>query len=161
MSEETGKRIADYEILGALGSGGMGRVFKVRNVISDRVEALKILLPDLSGRQDLVDRFLREIKIVAALNHPNIAALRTALTVGNQLVMVMEYIEGITLAARLKQGRISIAEALSNIDQVLNALHYAHGQNVVHRDIKPTNMMLTLEGVIKLMDFGIARLRFG
>jgi serine/threonine protein kinase len=157
MSEETPKRIGDYEILGVLGSGGMGQVFKVRNVISDRIEAMKILLPDLAGRQDLADRFLREIKLLAGLNHPNIAALRTALTLNNQLVMVMEYVEGTTLATRLEQGPISAADAVNYMDQVLGALSYAHRQHVIHRDIKPANMMLTPEGVVKLMDFGIAR----
>jgi serine/threonine protein kinase len=157
MSEETPKRIGDYEILGVLGSGGMGQVFKVRNVISERIEAMKILLPDLAGRQDLADRFLREIKLLAGLNHPNIAALRTALTLNNQLVMVMEYVEGTTLATRLEQGPISAADAVNYMDQVLGALSYAHRQHVIHRDIKPANMMLTPEGVVKLMDFGIAR----
>jgi serine/threonine protein kinase len=157
MSEETSKRIGDYEILGVLGSGGMGKVFKVRNVISDRIEAMKILLPDLAGRQDLADRFLREIKLLAGLNHPNIAALRTALTLNNQLVMVMEYVEGTTLATRLEQGPIPVPDAVHYIDQVLGALSYAHSRKVIHRDIKPANMMLTPEGVVKLMDFGIAR----
>lgn len=157
MSEETTKRIGDYEILGVLGSGGMGKVFKVRNVISDRIEAMKILLPDLAGRQDLADRFLREIKLLAGLNHPNIAALRTALTLNNQLVMVMEYVEGTTLATRLERGPIPAADAVNYVDQVLGALSYAHRQKVIHRDIKPANMMLTPEGVVKLMDFGIAR----
>ena len=157
MAEETGKRIGDYEILGVLGAGGMGQVFKVRNVISDRIEAMKILLPDLAGRQDLADRFLREIKVLAALNHPNIAALRTALTLGNQLVMVMEYVEGTSLATRLERGPIAPAEALNYVDQVLSALSYAHQRQVIHRDIKPANMMLTPDNVVKLMDFGIAR----
>jgi eukaryotic-like serine/threonine-protein kinase len=157
MSEETPKRIGDYEILGVLGSGGMGQVFKVRNVISDRIEAMKILLPDLAGRQDLADRFLREIKLLAGLNHPNIAALRTALTLNNQLVMVMEYVEGTTLATRLEHGPILAVDAVNYMDQVLGALSYAHRQHVIHRDIKPANMMLTPEGVVKLMDFGIAR----
>jgi serine/threonine protein kinase len=157
MSEEATRRIGDYEILGVLGSGGMGKVFKVRNVISDRIEAMKILLPDLAGRQDLADRFLREIKLLAGLNHPNIAALRTALSLNNQLVMVMEYVEGTTLAARLEQGPISVADAVNYTDQLLGALSYAHRQKVIHRDIKPSNMMLTPEGVVKLMDFGIAR----
>jgi eukaryotic-like serine/threonine-protein kinase len=157
MSEENIKRIGDYEILGVLGSGGMGQVFKVRNVISDRIEAMKVLLPDLAGRQDLADRFLREIKLLAGLNHPNIAALRTALTLNNQLVMVMEYVEGVTLGTRLEQGPISTADAVNYMDQVLGALTYAHQKKVIHRDIKPANMMLTPEGVVKLMDFGIAR----
>jgi len=157
MAEETGKRIGDYEILGVLGAGGMGQVFKVRNVISDRIEAMKILLPDLAGRQDLAGRFLREIKVLAALNHPNIAALRTALTLGNQLVMVMEYVEGTSLATRLERGPIAPAEAVNYVDQVLAALSYAHQRQVIHRDIKPANMMLTPENVVKLMDFGIAR----
>ena len=157
MSEEVGKHVGDYEILAVLGAGGMGKVYKVRNVISDRVEAMKVLLPDLAGRQELASRFLREIKILAALNHPNIAALRTALTLDNQLVMIMEYVEGRTLAACVEQGPIPAVEASDYISQVLDALSYAHGQKVIHRDIKPSNMMLTPQGVVKLMDFGIAR----
>ena len=157
MSEEVGKRMGDYEILSELGSGGMGRVFKVRNVLSDRIEAMKVLLPDVATRQELAARFQREIKLLASLNHPNIASLRTALTIDNQLVMIMEYVEGTTLADRLGAGPIAVSDTLNYIDQVLNALSYAHGQHVIHRDIKPANIILTPQGVIKVMDFGIAR----
>jgi serine/threonine-protein kinase len=156
-TEDPSKRIGDYEVLGVLGAGGMGKVFKVRNVISDRIEAMKVLLPDLAGRQELADRFLREIKLLASLDHPNIAQLRTALTLSNRLVMVMEYVEGTTLAARLEQGPIPPDELIGYMTQVLNALSYAHARNVIHRDIKPANMMLTPSGTVKLMDFGIAR----
>jgi eukaryotic-like serine/threonine-protein kinase len=155
--EETVHRIGDYEILGVLGAGGMGKVFKVRNVISDRIEAMKILLPDLAGQKELADRFLREIKLLASLNHPNIASLRTALTIGNQLVMIMEFVEGTTLAVRVEQGPVPPADAVDYIDQVLVALSYAHRQQIIHRDIKPANMMVTPQGLVKLMDFGIAR----
>ena len=159
MSQEytVGQKLGDYEILGILGAGGMGKVYKVRNTISDRVEAMKILLPDLLGQKDLADRFLREIKVLASLNHPNIAALRTALTLDNQLVMIMEFVDGVTLSSRLHQGAIPPAQAVKYIDQVLDALSYAHKQNIIHRDIKPANMMLTPDGSVKLMDFGIAR----
>jgi hypothetical protein len=158
MGEYTvGQKLGDYEILGVLGAGGMGKVYKVRNTISDRVEAMKILLPNLADQKELADRFLREIKLLASLNHPNIAALRTALTLDNQLVMIMEYVDGVTLASRLQQGPVPVADAVYYIDQVLAALVYAHQMNVVHRDIKPGNMMLTPDGVVKLMDFGIAR----
>jgi serine/threonine protein kinase len=158
MSDETEfNRKGDYEILGVLGSGGMGKVYKVRNVLSDRIEAMKVLLPNLADQQELADRFLREIKVLASLNHPNIAVLRTALMIDNELVMIMEYVEGTTLAARLELETISWRDALNYIDQVLAALSYAHKQNVIHRDIKPANMMLTPSGAIKLMDFGIAR----
>ncbi len=156
MSNQPNQRIGDYEILNELGRGGMGRVYRVRNVISDRVEAMKILLPELAGRQEFAARFLREIKLVASLNHPNIGALRTALMVDDQLVMIMEYVEGTSLAERLAQGPLAIAEALDYTDQVLDALSYAHKQGVIHRDIKPANMMLTSEGVVKVMDFGVA-----
>ena len=157
MSAEANRRIGDYEVLDELGAGGMGRVYRVRNVISDRIEAMKVLLPDLAGREELVARFLREIKLLASLDHPNIAVLRTALTAGNQLVMIMEYVEGTSLATRLKQGPVAVAEAVDYADQVLKALSYAHQRQVIHRDIKPSNMMLTPRGLVKLMDFGIAR----
>jgi hypothetical protein len=152
-----GQHVGDYEILSILGMGGMGKVYKVRNVISDRVEAMKILLPDLSSNQGLADRFLREIRLLATLDHPNIAALRTALTYENQLAMIMEFVEGETLANRAARAPLSTADAVNYSDQVLSALSYAHKQNIIHRDIKPANMMLTPQGVVKLMDFGIAR----
>jgi len=155
--EAVGARKGDYEILGLLGAGGMGQVFKVRNVFSDRIEAMKVLLPNLADQKNLADRFMREIKVLAGLHHPNIAELRTALTIDNQLVMIMEYVEGATLAARIHQGAIPYGQALGYIDQVLGALGYAHKQHIVHRDIKPSNMMLTPSGVVKLMDFGIAQ----
>jgi len=157
MAEETHKRIGDYEIVRELGHGGMGQVYLVRNVISDRVEAMKVLLPDLAQQGDLANRFMREIKVLASLEHPNIAQLRTAFTADNQLVMIMEYVEGDTLAQRLERGAFSTPDALNYMGQVLAALSYAHGKGIIHRDIKPANMMLTPQSVIKLMDFGIAR----
>src|SRR5580700_2172881 len=119
-----GQRIGDYEVLGVLGAGGMGKVYKVRNVISDRVEAMKILLANLAGQKELADRFLREIKLLASMDDPNIAQLRTALTVDNQLMMIMEYVEGTTLAARLQKGPIPPADAVNYTEQLLSALSY-------------------------------------
>ena len=157
MNLEIGSTVGDYQVVGILGAGGMGQVYKVRNVISDRVEAMKVLLPDLVNQPDLADRFLREIKVQASLEHPNIAALHTAVRVENQLFMLMEFVEGVTLDQSSRMGRCLPAEAVNYIMQVLSALEYAHARGVVHRDIKPANMMLTPAGVVKLMDFGIAR----
>src|SRR5664279_5055919 len=157
MSENTTKRIGDYEVIRQLGHGGMGEVYLVRNVLSDRVEAMKVLLPSLAGRSEFVARFMREIKVLASLDHPNIAALRTAFTAEDQFVMIMEYVEGTTLAEHLEKGPFLPSEALNYTGQVLAALSYAHGKHVIHRDIKPGNMMLTPQGVVKLMDFGLAR----
>lgn len=142
-------RIGDYEILDTLGSGGMGRVYRVRHIISDRIEAMKILLPDLAERKELGDRFLREIKLVASLNHPNITSLCTALTINNQLIMVMEFVDGVTLTELLNSGPISIPNAHNYLDQALSALGYAHQKGIIHRDIKPANIMLTPSGAIK------------
>ncbi len=155
---EIGSRVGDYEILEILGAGGMGRVYKVRNVLSDRIEAMKVLLPDLSGNPDLADRFMREIKVQASLTHPNIAALHTALRIENQLLMLMEYVEGITLDKMMEAGPVPIDKAADYIAQVLSALSYAHARGVVHRDLKPANMMITSSGLVKLMDFGIAKM---
>jgi serine/threonine-protein kinase len=118
---------------------------------------MKVLLPDLASMPELADRFLREIKVLATLDHPNIAQLHTAVRAGNQLLMVMEFIDGETLEHRLRQGPLPLAQALDYIGQVLSALDFAHAHGVVHRDIKPANMMLTPSGVVKLMDFGIAK----
>ncbi len=158
MDYEIGSRAGDYEILAILGAGGMGKVYKVRNVISDRVEAMKVLLPNLEGDKELADRFFREIKVQASLEHPNIAALYTALRLDNQLVMLMEYVDGVTLEALLRHGPVPVDKAVDYIAQVLSALAYAHGRGIVHRDIKPANMILTPKGVVKLMDFGIAKM---
>jgi serine/threonine-protein kinase len=157
MEPQIGSTIGDYQVIGILGAGGMGKVYKVRNTISDRVEAMKVLLPDLASAPDLADRFLREIKVQASLEHPNIAALHTAVRIENQLVMLMEFVDGVTLEQKLKDGPLPVAQAVDYITQVLAALEFAHARGVIHRDIKPANMMLTPGGVVKLMDFGIAK----
>jgi len=157
MPFEVGQRVNDYEILHILGAGGMGRVYCVRNIISQRVEAMKVLLPDLSAEPELANRFIGEIRTLASFDHPNIAQLHTAFQVDNQLVMIMEYIEGFTLDQRAKQGAMSVDEVLGYITQVLSALSYAHSRGIVHRDMKPSNMMVTPHGVVKVMDFGIAK----
>src|SRR5271157_3510904 len=124
MNLEVGSTVGDYQVIGILGAGGMGKVYKVRNVISDRVEAMKVLLPDLANAPDLADRFLREIKVQASLEHPNIAALHTAVRVENQLLMLMEFVEGTTLEQKLKEGPLPVAQAVEYIRQVLSALEY-------------------------------------
>jgi serine/threonine-protein kinase len=134
----------------------MARVFKVRNVISNREEAMKILLPDLASDPDLAARFMAEIRTLAALEHPGIAQLRTAFQSQNQFVMVMELVEGTTLE-HLAQNRIPPDQVLDYASQILSALAYAHAHGVIHRDIKPANIMITAQGVVKLMDFGIAK----
>lgn len=159
MQFPVGQRVGDYEIVEILGAGGMGKVYKVRNVLSDRIEAMKVLLPDLQGDSQLADRFLREIKVQASLTHPNIAALHTALTFENQLLMVMEFIDGMSVEQMIGKGPLPLPRALDYTIQVLQALGYAHSRGVIHRDIKPANMMVTRDGVVKLMDFGIAKMR--
>jgi serine/threonine protein kinase len=158
MSLAPGQQIGDYLILQELGAGGMGKVYKVQNVISDRLEAMKVLLPDLTRDSDLADRFLREIKVQASLEHPNIARLHTAMRADNQLLMLMEFVEGRTVESLFTPERpMPLDHAVWHCMQVLSALDYAHVRGIVHRDIKPSNMMLTTQGQIKLLDFGIAR----
>ncbi len=157
MALETGKRVGDYEILSVLGSGGMGQVYSARNIISGRIEAMKILLPNYAGEPQLPERFSAEIRTLAGLDHPNIAQLRTAFEYQNQLVMIMEFVEGDTLEKRATEGPIPLNAVLNYSAQALDALSYAHSKGVTHRDIKPGNIMITSHGLIKLMDFGIAK----
>ena len=154
-----GERVGDYEVVQILGQGGMGAVYKVRNVLSERIEAMKVLLPNLENDPGLGDRFLREIKVQGAFDHPNIAKLNTAMQVGHQIVMIMEFVDGTSIEQILQQGSIPASKGIDYAAQVLNALTYAHQLGVVHRDIKPANIMVTPGGVVKLMDFGIARMK--
>ncbi len=151
-----GDRIGDYEVLAPLGAGGMGSVYQVRHVISQRVEALKIILPNAAGTPETAERFLREIRLQASLEHPHIASLHNAFRIHDDLVMVMEFVEGASLRERLRAPGITLGQALEYAGQVLAALEYAHGHGVVHRDIKPSNVMIASHGMVKLLDFGLA-----
>jgi serine/threonine protein kinase len=157
LSFRVGDRIADYQVIGMLGIGGMGAVYQVKHLISERIEALKVLLPDLVATPDVAERFVREIRLQASLNHPHIASLLNALRVDNQLLMVMEFVDGQTLAELIRKRYLTQAQALVVGTQVLSALDYAHSKGVVHRDVKPSNVMIDRFGHSKLMDFGIAR----
>jgi eukaryotic-like serine/threonine-protein kinase len=156
MAFEPGQRIGDYEIVAKLGVGGLGVVYEVRHLISQRREALKILLPDQMGTPEMVERFRREVQTLATLSHPNIAALHTAFYYENQLAMIMELIHGETLSSRRQKGVITLPQLMGFAEQVLQALIYAHRLGVVHRDIKPSNIMIAENDVVKLLDFGIA-----
>ena len=157
MALEVGQRVGDYEVLALLGTGGMGRVYRVRNIISNRVEAMKILLPDFASEPELAARFMAEIRTLAGLEHPNITQLRTAYQHENQFVMIMEFVEGTTLERTAEQSKIPLDQVLDYSMQALAALNYAHSKGVTHRDIKPANIMITSHGLVKLMDFGIAK----
>src|SRR5579885_1062422 len=157
MKFEVGTTVGDYQIVGVLGSGGMGQVYKVQNVLSHRFEAMKVLLPGSIGTADAAERFLREIRVQASLNHPNIAQLRTAMRVDDQLIMIIELVEGTTLQAILAKGPLPLKTAVAYAIQALSALGYAHQHGVIHRDVKPANIIITRDGTVKLTDFGIAK----
>src|SRR5260221_4584984 len=158
MPLHSGDMVGDYRVLDLIGSGGMGHVYKVQNTLSNRIEAMKIVLPDKS--EELSERFLREIQVQASLVHPNITGLHTALRVDGQLIMIMELVEGETVKERVERGPMRIGECLEYGRQILDALAYAHRHQVVHRDIKPANIMLSPNGQAKLMDFGLASAAF-
>jgi serine/threonine protein kinase len=157
MPIQIGDILGDYEVTGILGRGGMGKVFRVRSLLTEREEAMKVVLPDLDENQALAERFLREIKVHASLQHPNIATLHTALRVEGRLVMIMELVDGVTLEETLQRGPVEVSLAVHYIAQVLAALEFAHERGVIHRDIKPANILIATGGVVKLTDFGIAR----
>ena len=153
--------IADYEIIRKLGGGTMGLVFLAHNQIMGRDEVLKLISRDIIDSPGVLDRFLREIRAVARLRHPNIVAAYFAFRAGGSLVFAMEYVEGLDLARMVKaKGPMPVSHACSFIHQAALGLQHAHQAGMVHRDIKPGNLMLTREGdraIIKVLDFGIAK----
>jgi eukaryotic-like serine/threonine-protein kinase len=156
MTFEIGQTVGDYQILGILGRGGMGAVYRVRNTLTDREEAMKVVLPGAEASAEIADRFLREIRIQASLQHPHIAGIRTAFRSGESVLMIMELIEGVSLDAKLREGPLPLGDSFRITDDILSALAHAHAKGIVHRDIKPSNIIVTPRGAPKLTDFGIA-----
>lgn len=152
-----GETLGEYKILGFLGSGGMGKVYQVRNTLSEHTEAMKVLLPGLTLSPEFMKRFFQRARISAGLAHPNIATLRTAQRIDNQVAVLMEFVQGSTFDVLMNSARITIQNAVYYASQALCGLSYAHSLGAVHGDITPRNLMLTPEGTVKLMDFGITR----
>ncbi len=157
MAFNVGDLVGDYEVIGTLGAGGIGQVYQVRHAISQRIEAMKVLLSvQTGGGEEVSERFLREIRVLASLDHPNIAALHNAFRHSDQMIMIMEFVEGVTLRAKLGSGSILMSQSLDYMRQVLSGLSFAHAKGIVHRDIKPSNIMVTARERVKLLDFGLA-----
>lgn len=156
MALASGSRIGPYEILAPLGAGGMGEVYKARDTRLDRTVALKVLPVRLSADPVFRERFDREARVVSSLSHPHICTLFDVGSHGETAYLVMELLEGESLAARLAKGPLPVAQTLRFARQIADALTRAHRQGIVHRDLKPANIMLTPNGA-KLLDFGLAK----
>ena len=158
MPLETGVKLGPYEILSLIGAGGMGEVYKARDTRLDRTVAIKVLPEHVASDPDLQQRFEREAKTISSLNHPHICTLYDIGSQDGIDFLVMEYLEGDTLAQRLKKGALPLDQALQIAIEIADALDKAHRQGITHRDLKPANIMLTKAGA-KLLDFGLAKLR--
>ena len=158
MDLQTGATVGNYRIVGVLGSGGSGCVYRVEHAITGRIEAIKVLLETGQEKSEQAERFLREIQVQARLNHPNIAAVHNAFWADGHLLMVMEYVEGESLEMRLARGRVPLITGVGYMHQALAALSYAHESGVTHRDVKPANLMICRDSeTVKVADFGLAR----
>jgi Tol biopolymer transport system component/predicted Ser/Thr protein kinase len=158
MPLEPGTRLGPYEVLAPIGAGGMGEVYRARDTRLDRTVAIKILPARVAADPERRKRFEQEARLVSNLNHPHICVLYDVGREGDVDFLVMEYLEGATLAERLEKGPLPWEQALRYAIQIADALHKAHGRGVVHRDLKPGNVILTKAGP-KLLDFGLAKLR--
>jgi serine/threonine protein kinase len=152
-----GSRLGPYEILSPLGAGGMGEVYRARDAKLNRDVALKILPEAFAQDADRLARFQREAQTLAALNHPQIGAIYGFEEANGSQFLVLELVEGDTLADRLKRGALPVEEALRVAIQVCEALEAAHERGIVHRDLKPANVKITPAGQVKVLDFGLAK----
>jgi serine/threonine protein kinase len=153
-----GRRIGPYEVTSLIGAGGMGVVYRAHDSRLDRDVALKLLPAELDNERELLVRLEQEAKLLASLNHPNIAAIYDLEESDGIRCLVLELIDGETLADRLRRGRIHGEEGLTICRQIAEALEAAHERGVVHRDLKPSNVMITANGSVKVLDFGIAKM---
>ena len=157
MSLATGVRLGPYEIVGPIGAGGMGEVYRARDTRLDRTVAIKILPSQVASDPEFRERFDREARSIAALNHPHICTLHDVGHDQGADFLVMELVEGETLAERLQQGPLSIHHALTIAQQIAEALEAAHEKGILHRDLKPANIKVTPDGAVKVLDFGLAK----
>ena len=157
VSLEVGEQLGAYKIVGPLGAGGMGEVYRAADTKLDREVALKVLPDAMAYDTERVARFEREAKLLASLNHPLIAAIYGFEEVGEKRFLVLELVEGLTLADRLADGPLMVEESLDVARQMAEALEAAHEKGIVHRDLKPANVKITPEGHVKVLDFGLAK----
>ncbi|HSE36103.1 MAG TPA: serine/threonine-protein kinase, partial [Blastocatellia bacterium] len=150
--------ISHYHILSKLGAGGMGEVYRARDTKLNRDVAIKILPEAFAQDEERIGRFKREAQVLASLNHPNIAAIYGIEESDGIRALVMELVEGPTLADRIAAGPIPLGEALTIARQIAEALELAHERGIIHRDLKPANVKLTLDDKVKVLDFGLAKL---
>src|SRR6478735_4512946 len=150
-------RIGGYEISALIGAGGMGEVYRARDLRLGRDVAIKVLAPHIAGDSDAVERFDREARALAALNHPHSAAIYDVQEHAGQPVLVLELVDGESLADRIAAKAVSIDQALDYARQICEALDAAHEAGIVHRDLKPANIKVTDGGQIKILDFGLAK----
>src|SRR5215471_14197678 len=159
MSVTIGSQLGSYEITALLGKGGFGEVYRAKDKKLKREVAIKILPDEFSSNHDRLTRFQREAEVLASLNHPNIAAIHDLVTQDQSQFLVLELVDGETLADRITRGPIPVEETLNIAKQIAEALEAAHDKGVIHRDLKPGNIMLTAEGKVKVLDFGLAKIR--
>jgi Tol biopolymer transport system component len=152
-----GTRLGPYEIVAPIGAGGMGEVWRARDTTLDREVALKFLPAEVSGDAERMARFEREAKVLAALNHPAIAAIYGFHAEAGHRFLAMELVPGVDLAERLRSGRLPVREAIDVAAQIADALEAAHERGIVHRDLKPANVKLAPDGTVKVLDFGLAK----
>ncbi|MDX6575727.1 MAG: eukaryotic-like serine/threonine-protein kinase, partial [Blastocatellia bacterium] len=154
----SGVRLGRYEIKSQLGAGGMGEVYLAQDTKLDRKVALKILPADVAAHQDRMKRFVQEAKAASALNHPNIITIHEIDETDSVNFIATEFIDGETLRQRMRGAPLKLGEVLDVAAQIASALSAAHTAGIVHRDIKPENIMLRRDGIVKVLDFGLAKL---
>jgi eukaryotic-like serine/threonine-protein kinase len=157
MALTVGTQLGSHEITALLGKGGMGEVYRARDTKLKRDVAIKILPDEFSRDIDRMSRFQREAEVLASLNHPNIAAIYDLEEASGFRYLILELVEGETLAERLRRGPIAASEALKIAQQIVDALEAAHEKGIIHRDLKPANVKITPEGKMKVLDFGLAK----
>ena len=158
MALSAGARLGSYEVIAQIGVGGMGEVYRARDTKLDRDVAIKVLPEAFAADPERIARFQREAKTLASLNHPHNAGIYGIEESGDTRALVMELVEGEDLSQRIARGPIPLDEALPIAKQIAEALEAAHEQGIIHRDLKPANIKVTSDGVVKVLDFGLAKL---